>query len=287
MEKDGRVVGEWSPVGDGVFQCRYDPLDVTVGAIIGDEGVVVVDTRGNPAEAEEILRDVAEAFGLPVVAAVNTHAHYDHTFGNEVFAARGIAIYGHWQLPAHFAAYESPRLLAVQRDPEIEPDKEWAEVSLTPPSILVDSALRIQPAGRAIDLILLSPGHTDTDLAVLVPDARVWFLGDVIEESGPPMFGSGSYPIGWPGALRALLSQIQPADVVVPGHGSPVTRGFVEDQAARLQSVADEIVAQYRPDRSPEDVRLSPVLQEFWPESFLHSAVRAGFAELSRRTPNS
>lgn len=155
-------------------------------------------------------------------------------------------------------------------------------MSLTPPSILVDSALRIQPAGRAIDLLPLRPGHTDTDLAVLVPDARVWFLGDVIEESGPPMFGSGSYPIGWPGALRALLSQILPTDVVVPGHGSPVPRSFVEGQAARLQSVADEIVAQYRLGQSPEDVRLSPVLQASWPVSFLRSAVRAGFAELAR-----
>ena len=275
------MTGEWSPVGEGVFQRRYDPLDVTVGAIVGDDGVVVVDTRGNPAEAEEILRDVPEAFGLPVVAAVNTHAHYDHTFGNQAFAARGVAIYGHRRLPAHFTAYESPRLLAVQRDPGIEPDKEWAEVRLTPPSILVDSAIRIQPAGRAIDLIPLSPGHTDTDLAVLVPDARVWFLGDVIEESGPPMFGSGSYPIGWPGALRALLAQILPTDAVVPGHGSPVTRGFVEDQVARLQVVADEIVAQYGPDRTPEDVRFSPALQALWPESFLRSAVRAGFSELA------
>ena len=273
--------GDWRRVGDGVFQRRYQPLDVSIGAIVGTHGVMVVDTRCNPQEAREILRDVQEAFAMPVIAAVNTHAHYDHAFGNQVFAEHGIAIYGHQLIPRHYARYEAPRLSAVQRDPRREPDKEWAEVSLTPPSVLVDSLLEVELGGRAVTLLPIQPGHTDTDIAVLVPDARVWFLGDVIEESGPPMFGSGSYPMNWASALRALLPHIGLDDVIVPGHGRAVDRDFVARQAAALQEVADEIVQSHRRGTSADDVRFSPAVHDIWPHDFLRSAVSVGFGQLS------
>ncbi|UNX54336.1 MBL fold metallo-hydrolase [Georgenia sp. TF02-10] len=273
--------GDWIRVGAGVFQRRYQPTDVSVGAILGVDGVTVVDTRGTPEEAQEILRHVQEAFNMPVVAAINTHAHYDHTFGNQTFAGHDIAIYGHHLIPRHYAEYEAPRLLAVQRDPRRESDKNWADVSLTPPSVLVDSPLQLELGGRTVMLLPLQPGHTDTDLAVLVPDARVWFLGDVIEESGPPMFGSGSYPLRWASALRALLPHVLSGDAIVPGHGSVVDRGFVAHQAAKLQAVADEIVRSHRHGRPADDVRFSPAVRDTWPDDFLRSAVSTGFAQLA------
>lgn len=200
---DAVTASGWQEVGDGVFGRRYDPLDISIGAIIGTEGLTVVDTRGTPAEAQRLLRDIGSHFGLPVVAAINTHAHYDHTFGNQVFDLHGIPIYGHWLIPRHHAQHEAQRLDAVQHDPLREPDKDWSGVSLTPPSVLVDSPSRLQLGRRAVTLLPIDPGHTDTDLAVHVPDAGVWFLGDVIEQSGPPMFGSGSYPLSWASAPRA------------------------------------------------------------------------------------
>lgn len=171
-------------------------------------------------------------------------------------------------------------LAAVQRDPQSEADKNWADVSLTPPSVVVDSLLKLEPGGRTVKLIPLEPGHTDTDLAVLVPDARVWFLGDVIEQSGPPMFGSGSYPLSWAIALRALSPNIVAGDAIVPGHGSVVDRDFVVHQTAKLQAVADEIVRSHRIGSQPEAVRFSSAVCEEWPHDFLRSAVNSGFEEL-------
>ncbi|MGD8193812.1 MBL fold metallo-hydrolase [Herbiconiux sp. P18] len=273
--------GGWVEVGDGVFQRRYEPLDVSVGAVVGPTGVTIVDTRTNPAEADEILRDAVAEFRRPVIAAVNTHAHYDHTFGNERFAANHVAIYGHTLLPRHFDEHEAPRLAAAQADPSREPDKQWADVHLTPPSVLVDAPLTLELGGRSVELIPIERGHTDTDLAVFVPDARVWFLGDVVKQSGPPMFGSGSFPLDWPAALRTVLGRVDPSDVIVPGHGAPVDRAFAERQADQLESVAALVRESYAAGASADAAVLPAELLALWPEAFLRSALRAGHAQLT------
>ena len=271
----------WLEVGRGVFQRRYDPMDVSVVVVVGPAGLTVVDTRNNPAEADEVIRDVADRFGLPIVAVVNTHAHYDHTFGNQAFAALpSVPIYGHHLIPRHYAEYESPRLTAQQADPSREPDKRWADVVLTPPGELVTAPTAVAAGGRTIELIPLEPGHTDTDLAVLVPDCRVWLLGDIIEESGPPMFGSGSYPLGWPAVLAGLLEAIRPDDVIVPGHGAVVNRDFVVRQMAALQKVADTIRSSANAGTSLADLPEDHELFGLWPRSMLESAFARGAAQL-------
>jgi glyoxylase-like metal-dependent hydrolase (beta-lactamase superfamily II) len=271
----------WLEVGRGVFQRRYDPMDVSVIVIVGPTGLTVVDTRNNPAEAEEVIREVASRFDRPIVAVVNTHAHYDHTFGNQSFAALpGIVIYGHHHIPRHFAEYEGPRLAAVQADPALEPDKSWADVVLTPPLSPVGAPRTVAPGGRRIELIPLEPGHTDTDLAVFIPDGRIWLLGDIVEESGPPMFGSGSFPLDWPTVLTTLLRGIEPGDVIVPGHGAVVDRDFVVRQTAALQNVADTIRSCAVAGTTLADLPEDHDVFALWPPGMLESAFTRGFTQL-------
>ncbi|MGA1838782.1 MBL fold metallo-hydrolase [Herbiconiux sp. 11R-BC] len=277
---------QWREVAPGVHHRRYQPVDVSVTAIVGSTGVVVVDTRNNPAEAAAIEADVLAAFGLPVVAAIDTHAHYDHSFGNQWFARAGIPVYGHHRIPAHFARFEAPRLGRVQAQPGLEADKEWAEVVLTAPSVLVDRPTIVRPGGREVHLLPIERGHTDTDLAVFVPDVRVWALGDVIEQSGPPMFGSGSFPLSWPDALGRLLNGIDPGDVIIPGHGAVVDRAFVVEQAAALAEVAAFVRSSHAAGVPAEAVdaaagRAAHPALALWPDAFLRSALADGYAELA------
>lgn len=71
------------------------------------------------------------------------------------------------------------------------------------------------------------------------------------------MFGSGSYPLSWAAAIRALLPNILLGDAIVPGHGSIVDRAFIEVQAARLQELADEIIASHGGGVRAEDFSFS------------------------------
>src|SRR5699024_8965055 len=96
--------------------------------------------------------------------------------------------------------------------------------------------------------------HTDHDLVVHVPDADVLIAGDLVEQGGDPQF-EDSFPGSWPAALDRLLTGdggpsgvIGPDTMVVPGHGEPVDRRFVEHQRELIAALADRCS---RPDAEP------------------------------------
>ena len=266
----------WAEVADGVFQRRYDPLDISVCVVRGSDGLLVVDTRSSPRQAEEIRSDLRALGPLPVTAVVNTHAHFDHSFGNQSFV--GVPIYGHERVPAHLDAYERPMLAAWVAQGE-EPVEEWAEVVITPPTVLVGDHHRLLVGGRVVELLHLGRGHTDNDIVLHVPDASAWLVGDIVEESGPPMYGSGCFPLEWPGTCAELAGRLTASDVVVPGHGRPVDRSFVVGQQAELAQVASRITDLYAAGVPVEEARRAGGA---WPleQDGLALAVAAGYAAL-------
>ncbi len=235
----------WAEVAPGVFQRRYQPLDVSVCVVRGAGGLLVVDTRSSHREADEIRADLRELGHVPVRWVVNTHAHFDHTFGNARFGpASDLAapIYGHERVPAHLDEYERP-MLADRVARSEEPVDDWRDVVITPPSVLVGDAMTVDLGDRPVELVHLGRGHTDNDLLVHVPDAHAWMVGDLLEESGPPMYGSGSYPLDWPGTVGRLRAALRTGDVLVPGHGAVVDEAFAAAQQLLLQEAADLVKA--------------------------------------------
>ena len=276
-----RSVTGWAEVADGVFQRRYNPLDISICVVRGSGGLLVVDTRSSPQQADEILADLRELGRDPVVAVVNTHAHFDHTFGNQSF--RGVPIYGHDLVPAHLATYEAPMLAQWLARGE-EPREEWEAVELTAPTVLVGREHRLAVGDRAVDLFHLGRGHTDNDIVLHVPSAGAWIVGDLVEESGPPMYGSGCFPLEWPTTAAALAARLTTADVVVPGHGRPVTRQFVESQQAQLAGVAD-LIRELHAAGVPQEQALDAA-RDRWPlpAEGLGPAVSAAYASLQSPT---
>lgn len=234
----------WTTVAVGVHQRRGGPFDLSVVVVEGADGILVVDAGADPVEGAEILADIRARFDRPLLGLVNTHAHFDHTFGNQAFrsGAADVAIHGHAAIARHFERYEAPRLAAWRLDPSREPGRAWADVELVPPTHPIAAPVDLDLGGRTVRLLPQPPAHSDTDLVLFVPDVRVWVLGDLVEESGPPMYGSGSYPLTWPDVLLALAAGLRGDDLVVPGHGAVVDRVFVERQAGVLRAIADRLV---------------------------------------------
>jgi glyoxylase-like metal-dependent hydrolase (beta-lactamase superfamily II) len=267
----------WNEVAANLFHRRYQPLDVSVCVIRGADGFGVVDTRSSPRQADELRADLRELGDLPVRWVVNTHAHFDHCFGNQRFTP--IPIYGHVRTPAHLGEFGQPELTGWIAAGGQQAE-EWREVTVTPPTHLVEGREAIAVGDRAVELIHLGRGHTDTDLVVHVPDAAAWLVGDLVEESGPPSYGPDSFPLEWPGTVARLLALAGTGDVLVPGHGQPVDLVFARAQQAQLAGVASLIRELHAAGISAREAVTVAGSRCPLPISDLAAAVAAAYAQL-------
>jgi glyoxylase-like metal-dependent hydrolase (beta-lactamase superfamily II) len=234
---------QWREVGDRVLVRRHRSLDLNVGLVLGDGACLVIDTRSSEVEGRELAAAVRRATPAPWLV-VDTHAHYDHCFGNAAF--RPARIWGHRRCAEVLAEYGAVarRLTAAAYREHEQPDvaDEIEAARIDPPDQLLDIQADLDVGGRLVTLRYLGRGHTDSDLAVLVPDAGVLFAGDLVEEGAPPSFGD-SFPLEWPSTAAALAALA--AGPVVPGHGAVVDAGYVRAQQADLARVAEVARAAY------------------------------------------
>lgn len=230
-------------VADRIWVARYDWFDVNVTLVAGGRGLLVVDTHASGAAAREVIEDVRRLGAGDVVAVVNTHEHFDHTFGNAEFRAA----YGDLPIHAHETA-AAGTVSAGERikgryaaDPDDPHRDEVIETEIVPADRTFSSAVALDLGDRMVELVHPGRGHTAGDLVVRVPDADCLLAGDLVEESGPPAFGADSFPLDWPLSLDIVLALTGPASVVVPGHGAVVDRDFVEDQRNAIGVVAETV----------------------------------------------
>lgn len=223
----------WIEHGDGVFSRRYESLDLNVGAIVCGDGVCVIDTRAHHNQARELIGHVTEISSLPIKWVINTHHHWDHTFGNGAFPDADI--WGHERCAVALADYGQAMLARVKK---MAPGHaaSFDEVVITPPRFTMQDAVTVTFAGRSVELRHLGRGHTDNDIVVIVPDSGVVFAGDLIENGAPPSYGD-AFPLEWPATAAALTDLV--TDAVVPGHGAPADRSFAATQAEDIKAVAD------------------------------------------------
>jgi glyoxylase-like metal-dependent hydrolase (beta-lactamase superfamily II) len=224
---------EWTEAADRVLVLRYPVLDVNSTLVLGDGAALVVDTLSSPRQAAE-LRDAVTRVTTAPLTLVNTHHHFDHCFGNATLAATG-GVWAHARC-AELLREHGERLRHDAADEYPELAAELAEVQIAPPDREVHEAAKLDVGGRQVLLRYTGRGHTDNDVAVLVPDAGVTLAGDLIEVGAAPAFGD-SWPLEWPATLADLLavSAAAGADTVfVPGHGHPVDAGYVRAQHSAL-----------------------------------------------------
>ena len=248
----------WREVADRVFVRRYrtwngEPFDQNVGAVLAADGLAVIDTRASHRLADELREDLAALTRQPVVAVVNTHHHWDHTWGNGRFAQ--VPRWGHVRCAERVAGEsEAKRTWISEQEPFLA--DELAEVVFTPPDQTFGEAATLDLGDRQLELRHLGLGHTDNDVIIAVPDASVLFAGDLLENDAAPGFGD-AFPVAW--AATALRLSTLVNGPVVPGHGSVGDRAFADRQASDLAALAGlgRSLVEGRLDE-PEAVRRSP-----------------------------
>jgi cyclase len=185
------------------------------GLVVGDDALLVVDTRLTP-ELGRNLRDyVRGEYGQRVgrLLVVNTHFHGDHWFGNQAFQDATIfsSTWTRQKLASEWAAQ-------VDLFASIRPHQaaEFGAVQPALPNIGVRGEVEIELGGAMAKLVPMGPAHTPGDVVVLAEQDTVAYCGDIVFNSHWPVLWDADVA-GWRAALQELLGR--DLRVVIPGHG--------------------------------------------------------------------
>ena len=249
-------------LSSGVFRRRYPFLRSNVGVIVGEAGVLLIDTRESHEAADTLIDELRHLTSKPVRWILNTHWHWDHVFGNARFP--GAAIWGHRRCRSVLRDFpdqhrdDARKWMPPERFGEIE------RVRIVPPDRTFEAVASIDIGGRKLEAAYHGRGHTDAD--IVIHCGGVTFMGDLVEEGEPPKMGD-SHPLDWPATLEAARTTVRP--VVVPGHGGLLTPGDVAEQQHVLAEVAKRIRQILHEGRPANDaIRNAPI-----PESDMHQAL--------------
>ncbi len=191
-----------------------------VGIVVGDDGVMVIDTGMGPANAEIILREVRKITDKPIRYLVCTHFHPEHNYGAQAFPDETVIIYSRAQrdeLAQKGIAYKElfVELFGDRVRDLLEP------VKLVPPDVTFESRADINLGGITAQLMYLGrPAHTIGDTLIYLPDSGVLFAGGLAPgRFFPIMADADSSGNGWIANLKDLENMNLDIQYVVGDHG--------------------------------------------------------------------
>lgn len=214
------------------------PAGANAGFVIGDDGVVVIDTF-SPEAAKELLAEIRKRTALPVKFVVNTHYHLDHVAGNGVFVDAGAVVLAQQNVRGWI---RTENLKFFGKD--IKPEMKALVDGLQPPTLVYDDGVSLHLGSRVIH-VRTFPGHTGGDSVVLIPDAKAAFGGDLFWRNTLPNLIDASTDV-WVETLTTL-AKTHADYTFVPGHGDVGTAQDVtafREYLAGLRKLVAEAQAQ-------------------------------------------
>ena len=195
------------------------------GFIVGDKGVVAIDTQMFQVTARHLFADIATVTPKPISAVILTHSDPDHINALPAYP-KGIPV---------FAQVKTrDRILAKLDHPTLNPFGPPSAMREHMPDHLVDRDTDLVLDGVPLRLIHVGPAHTDGDLVIYLPRQRIVYAGDVLTPSVGPYPGihidEGGSSLGWIRFVEALLAL--DADIYISGHGGPMTKAELRARLA-------------------------------------------------------
>jgi len=226
---------------------------VNSGIVVAEDGVAIVDTQINAPMARRMLAAIRGITAAPVRYVINTHYHWDHWAGNDVFRETGATLIS-GELTRDFMQRRSRRQRSFLRSRGFAiPDKDPAL-----PDRTVDEPLTLMLGSIPLQLLFLGKAETDDAMSVHLPTEKCVISGDTLMTGSFPILGQPVMSEGlsddraWIKALRKMKS-LSP-EVIVPGHGPLGTVTdidfFIDLQAHFL----DEVIPLYEQGKSTEEI---------------------------------
>ncbi|AXI08833.1 MBL fold metallo-hydrolase [Oceanobacillus zhaokaii] len=219
---------------------------------------VLVDT-GMPKSADKIISVVEEHFGTnsSPKAIILTHGHFDHV-------GAIIELVKKWEVPVFAHELEMPYLTGKMSYAEPDASVEGgliAKMSQLFPneSINLGDHVQVLPADGSVPYLsdfrwVHTPGHSPGHISLFRDEDGVLIAGDAfvtvkqdslykvvtqeMEINGPPRY----FTIDWNAARKSVekLQDLKP-NIVIPGHGRPVSGETLSKGLQKLVREFDEI----------------------------------------------
>ena len=256
----GKELFELKPVADGVYAAIAAPrykVNCNAAVILTNDGVIVVDSHSKPSAAYALYREIQSITRQPIRKVINTHFHWDHWQGNQVYAeafpdleiissqrtrenltradAGGGGIpYIEKQIAALPKEIEKlkddiVKAASPEQKARLEANLEQTQAYLEElkqlkpalPTRTLASSVKLNEGGREIEILQLGRGHTDGDVFIYLPKEKVVATGDALIDWMP--FMNDGFPEDWVQTLDAL--EQYDFTRVIPGHGEVAPRG--------------------------------------------------------------
>jgi cyclase len=246
----------------------FEPTEAHINSntlvIVNQDDVLIVDSHNDPRSAKQLVADIKTVTSKPIRYVINTHFHFDHVGGNEVFGDAEIigSVFTHHQLSHDSLKGRTAQTIlgpngliqqwtdglkksiAAESDPtkKAKWQKSLAEITAsnrsvaeeveTPPTIAVKDKLTLYRAGREIQVIFPGRAHTAGDLLIFLPKEGIVATGDFFENLKTCCgFWGDAYPAEYVQSLQ-VLKELD-FETVVAGHGPTIS-----GDAAKLKITA-------------------------------------------------
>ncbi len=283
-------------VGEGIYVFITPPygevgLDGNSIAILSNDGVLVFDSNGTPAAADAVLAEIRQLTDKPVRYLVNSHWHWDHWYGSEVYvrAFPDLRVIAHdktrammagpaiefnrpgldTQLPGYIASLEKriasgeaatpPAANLPQLKQQLEEARFFLEQKRGVRHVLPDTTfsdeITLQLGERTIKVLHYDRAVTPGDAFLYLPQEKIAITGDLLVN--PISFALSCYPTGWLRTLEKIDGL--DASILVPGHGEPLRdktllRTTIEVMRTLLQEGRDAKARGLDADQAKENV---------------------------------
>ncbi len=254
------------------------PVVPNVGFVVGETGILVIDTGLGPRNGEVVASVARRLGGQRAVYLVTTHFHPEHDLGAQAFPASTRLIRSTDQIADISEFGLGLARIFAARSREMAALLEGADFRAA--DITFEREYDLDLGGIRARILALGPNHTRGDTAVWVASDRVLFSGDVAMRAQPSFASPYSSVRHWLTSLDRLEA-LGPA-VVVPSHGPIGDVGFIAGYRAYLTEVRDRVEAEKRAGRSIDQTveAVTAAIAGRYPDrGRLAGAIRSAYAE--------
>lgn len=209
---------------------EFEGMEVDSYVVITKRFVVMLDTLLCPEDMNFVMRDIQDMLSGRQLLVVNSHADWDHCWGNGYFTgAHTVPILAH--------SYGVERQRSEEAQTELHDYQQryplFRNVVLIPPTLTFTQKMTVHGGDLRIELFS-APGHHRDHIAAWIPELRLLLAFDAVEMPVPIIENADAVPSMQQTLIDFLALQPQR---VLCSHGKTADAGLIKRNLVYLSMI--------------------------------------------------